>query len=193
MTNNPLLNLEQLTVQNAEAASAQLMDNAQSKFGFVPNMYGYMANSSELFQTYCFGYENFRNNSGFTPAEQEVVFLIISVSNNCHYCVAAHSMIADMVSDLPKDCLEPIRTGKPLPDPKLNALAEFTRTMVESRGLPSAQQIKTFLETGFNKQHVLNIILAISTKIISNYVNHLADTPVDQAFANYTVEPLNTK
>ncbi|MDX7018888.1 carboxymuconolactone decarboxylase family protein, partial [Klebsiella aerogenes] len=79
----------------------------------------------------------FRKESGFTPAEQEVVLLVISRINDCHYCVAAHSMIAEKVSKVPPQALQAIREGTAIDDPKLRALADFVKEMVESRGNPS--------------------------------------------------------
>ncbi|MDE2593517.1 MAG: carboxymuconolactone decarboxylase family protein, partial [Burkholderiales bacterium] len=63
-----------------------------------------------------------RIQSGFTPAEQEVVFLAVSQTNGCTYCMAAHSMLADKKSGVPKDVLQAIRAGQPIPDSKLASL-----------------------------------------------------------------------
>lgn len=57
-----------------------------------------MAHAPGALSTYLHGMDWFRKESGFTPAEQEVVLLVISRINDCHYCVAAHSMIAEKVS-----------------------------------------------------------------------------------------------
>jgi AhpD family alkylhydroperoxidase len=129
------------------------------------------------------GYDRFRKDSGFTPAEQEVVFLTISRGNGCDYCVAAHSMIADQMSKVPPTVTEAIREGRAIPDSKLAALSAFTDTLLATRGLPSTADVQAFLSTGYQERHVLEIILAIAVKTLSNYSNHLFHTPLDEMFA----------
>jgi len=109
------LSLPTLTAQQAEPMAAQRLDEAQSRLGFVPNMYAVMANSPGLLDTYIHGYERFRELSGLTPAEQEVVLLAISRENGCTYCVAAHSFLADQVSGVPTAVTDAIRDGGAIP------------------------------------------------------------------------------
>jgi len=177
------LSLPTLTAQQAEPMAAQRLDEAQSRLGFVPNMYAVMANSPGLLDTYIHGYERFRELSGLTPAEQEVVLLAISRENGCTYCVAAHSFLADQVSGVPTAVTDAIRDGGAIPDPKLAALHEFTRLMVAKRGLPSRADVEAFLAAGYSERQVLDIVLAIAVKTLSNYANHIFHTPVDAFFA----------
>lgn len=151
-------------------------------------MYGYMAILPPVLGTYMSSYDAFRSQSGFTPAEQETVFLAISRANGCTYCTAAHSMIADTMSKVPADSLAALRSGSQLPDPKLQALATFTQAMVTSRGNPGKPAVDAFLTAGYSQQQVLGIVLAVACKTLSNYTNHLAATPVDDAFAAYAVD-----
>ena len=78
--------------------------------------------------------------------------------------------------------IQALRDQKPLPDAKLEALRNFTLTMVRSRGNPSQADIKAFQDAGYGNQHVLDVILGISMKTLSNYTNHMADTPLDEPF-----------
>jgi AhpD family alkylhydroperoxidase len=142
-----------------------------------------MANSPGLLETYLDGYHRFRTDSGFTPAEQEVVFLTISRSNACEYCVAAHSLIADQISKVPPPVTEALRDARSIPDSKLAALSTFTHTLLVTHGLPSKADVHAFLAAGFEERQVLEIILAIAVKTLSNYANHLFHTPLDDMFA----------
>lgn len=173
------------TIDSAPNGARQILEGAKTRMGMVPNMYGRMANLSGLLTTYAHGYEAFRAQGGFTPAEQEVVLLVISRENGCEYCVGAHSMIADKMSKVPPQALEAVRTGKAIVDPKLAALAAFTQAMVEKRGNPSPADAAAFLKAGFTEQHILAVILAISVKTISNYANHVFHTPLDAPFSAY--------
>lgn len=171
------------TLDNAEPEAKALLEAAKAQVGFVPNMYTGMANSPGLLETYLDGYERFRKHSGLTSAEQEVVFLTISRGNGCDYCVAAHSVLADRMSKVPPAVTDAIRDGKTIPDARLASLSLFTEVMRSTRGLPSKAQVQAFLDAGYGERQVLEIILAIAVKTISNYSNHLFHTPVDAMFA----------
>jgi uncharacterized peroxidase-related enzyme len=188
MTRTPLMSIEPETIESAEPRAAELLEAAQKNLGFVPNMYGYMAKLPGVLAGYMSTYADFRGTTGFSPVEQEVVFLTISRVNGCTYCTAAHSMIADKKSGVPTDVLEAVRDGEPLPDPKLEALSVFVQDMVESRGNPGKDSVQAFLDAGYDEQQVLGVVLGIACKTFSNYVNHLSGTPVDDVFAPYRVD-----
>lgn len=180
------LSLPAKTLQDAQDSARTVLENSKKAMGMIPNMYANMANSPGLLSTYTDGYNRFRENSGFTPAEQEVVFLTISRHNGCTYCMAAHSMIAVKGSGVPDADLQALRDGTPLPDGKLKALSEFTQHLLESQGHPGEEAVKQFLSAGYQEQQILEIVLAMAVKLLSNYSNHLFDTPVDAAFADYS-------
>lgn len=182
------IGLEPQTVESAKAEARPLLEAAQKQYGMVPNMYARMANAPDVLSTYLFGYERFRKSSGFTPAEQEVILLTISYENGCSYCMAAHSWIAHNVSKVLPDMIEAIRTGFPIRDPKLSALSRFTALMVQERGNPTRENVQQFLDAGFEENSILEIILAIAVKTLSNYSNHVFHTPVDEAFSEYEWE-----
>lgn len=178
------LTLAPQTLENAASQAKAVLEQALAQLGFIPNMYSVMVNSPGLLKTYLDGYALFRKESGFIPVEQEVVFLTISRENGCEYCMAAHSMLADMMSKVPPAVTEAIRSGGAIPDAKLAALSQFTRTMVAKRGLPGRSDVEKFLAAGYSERHVLEIVLAIAVKTLSNYTNHLFHTPLDAKFAS---------
>ncbi len=178
------------SVESAHPAGAKLLAGAQEKLGFVPNMYGAMANLPALLETYQVGYAGFRETAGFRPDEQETIFLAISYENGCTYCLAAHSRLAEKLSGVPADCVAALREGGELPDPRLQALARFTRHLVRTGGRAAAAEVAAFREAGFTEVQILGIVLALAVKTISNTSNHLFGTPVDEAFAGHRVETL---
>lgn len=187
MSREKLIEIDLQTIDTAAPEAAALLQQAKDRLGFVPNMYGYMANDPAVLAGYLSTYDAFRQTGGFTPAEQETVFLTISRINGCTYCTAAHSMIADKKSGVPADSLKALRAGEALPDAKLDAVARFTAEMLDKRGNPAKTEVDAFLEAGFTPRHVLSIVLAIACKTFSNTVNHLAATDVDAPFAPYKV------
>jgi alkylhydroperoxidase family enzyme len=176
------VSLDAKTIENADAISAEIMKRTKSSIGIVPNMYGLMANNTALLDGYTSAYNSFRNNSGFTPPEQEVVFLSVAYENNCTYCMTAHSFVGDKMTNVPVEVTNAIRNNSNIPDEKLKALSLFTRAMTVKRGNPSQEDIDAFFSAGYNSDNILGVIAGIGVKTMSNYFNHVADTPVDQAF-----------
>jgi uncharacterized peroxidase-related enzyme len=166
-----------------DPAARALLEQARAELGMVPNLYAALANLPALLETYRFGYDRFRAGAGFTAVEQEVVFLTISHVHGCGYCVAGHSLAGDYVSGVPAAVTDAIRVGAPVPDARLAALSDFARCMVTTRGQPDAAAVAAFRAAGFDDRHALGVVLAIATKTISNYANHLLGTPLDPMMA----------
>lgn len=187
----PLPSLSVSTATEAPAASAALLEATQARMGFVPLMYRGMAGVPGVLSTYLHGYEQFRSGTTFTATEQEVVMLAVSVFHECSYCVAAHSTVADL-HKVPTEVTDALRAGKPVEDRRLETLREFTTALLRTRGRPSAADLQAFFAAGFTEQQVLEVVLAIAVKTLSNYTNHLLSTPVDAAFAARTWTPAGT-
>ncbi|MEM7501470.1 MAG: carboxymuconolactone decarboxylase family protein [Pseudomonadota bacterium] len=167
--------------QTAPAAAESTLAGAESAFGFLPNLLGVFAESPAVLKAYLTLGELFGSTS-FSDTERQTVLLTISRYNDCRYCVAAHSTIADM-QKVPAEIADAVRTDTPITDPRLEALRAFTIAMIDKRGWVSDADTAEFLAAGFSKANVLDVVLAVSFKTLSNYTNHIADTPLDAAFA----------
>jgi len=176
------------TLDEVSKAARPLLESAKSSLGFVPEMYRHMAKAPGVLSTYMHGYNHFRENSDLKPAEQEVVLLTISRENGCGYCMSAHSMLADKVSGVPQESLKALREGDKIPDQRLAALSHFTRVMFKTRGTPGKEEVRTFLDAGFEENHIMQIILALAVKTLSNYSNHINQPDLDDAFAGHKWE-----
>lgn len=174
-----------VTLESATGQAKVLLESAKKTLGFVPNMYGGMAIAPGLLDTYMHGYTGFRSGSGFTGAEQESIFLAISRYNGCEYCVSAHSMLAEKMSGVSAETLAAIRERKPIADSRIDALVRFTEVMVDTRGQPTLEDVRLFIDAGFTESHILWIILAIAVKTISNYANHVNQPALDEVFQTY--------
>lgn len=168
------------TVETAPEGSKAVLDGYKKKLGFVPNLMGVMASSPAAIEGYVALNQLFDKTS-FTPAERQVVLLETSFVNGCGYCMAAHTAIAKM-QGVPGAVVGAVRDGEQLPDAKLQALRAFTHSVVETRGYPTAVAQEAFLKAGYGQAQVLEVILGVAMKTLSNYVNHVAQTPLDAAF-----------
>lgn len=165
------------TLDTASAAAKPLLEGARQAFGFVPNLQSHMAESPELLAGYSALWDLF-GKSTLTPHEQQVVYLTANFENNCHYCMAGHSTLAKMIGMAP-EVIAALRAGTPLPDPKLEALHRLTTIVVRDRGFVSDAEISAFLAAGYTQRNVLEVVLGVATKVLSNYTNHLVHTEND--------------
>ncbi len=182
--------MTQFTVHNKNTAADQAktsLQAAEKAFGFVPNLMGVLAESSVAGKAYLELNATF-SSSSFTPTEQQVVLLAISRYHECHYCIAAHSTVAQM-QKVPTDVVEAIRNDRPIANPHLEALRVFATDVVDKRGWVSQQDLDAFFAAGYTKGHVLDIIVGAAQKTISNYTNHVSETPVDEAFSAHRWTP----
>ena len=168
------------TPETAPEQSRDVMAAVAGKFGFMPNIYGVLAESPAVIKAYT-SMTALLGSTSFSPAEQQLMLLTISASNGCEYCVAAHTVVGKKFS-LNADSIEAVRQGRPIDDLRLNALYHFTKSVVESRGNVTADEVDDFIAAGFDKAQTLEVVLATALKTMSNYINHFADTPLDEAF-----------
>ncbi|TVS05763.1 MAG: carboxymuconolactone decarboxylase family protein [Cyanobium sp. PLM2.Bin73] len=78
--------------------------------------------------------------------------------------------------------LEAIRSSGSLADPRLEALRSFTQAVVSSRGWPPQDVLDGFLAAGYGEVQLLEVVLGIAFKTLSNYANHMTGTPLDPMF-----------
>lgn len=169
------------TPKTAPEGSRSVLESAEKKIGFVPNLLAVLAESPAALQAYSNLTGALQHNTGFTSAELQVLFLTISAENGCGYCMAAHSSVAAN-GVLTNSELLALRKGTPLSNEKLETLRQFALAVLRKRGWVEEADLTTFREAGYAQRHALDVLAAISLKTLTNYTNHLADTPLDEAF-----------
>lgn len=169
------------TPDSAPEGSRDTLAQVQKKYGFQPNLFGVLAESPAAVQAYA-AIGDALGQATLTPVEQQIVAVAISAENGCTYCVAAHSTVAGMVN-APADAVEATRNESPIADAKLEALRSFAVSLVRNRGWLDPAEVQTFLDAGYGRAAVLEVITYLALKTLSNYTNHLSETPLDAAFA----------
>jgi alkylhydroperoxidase family enzyme len=173
-------NLRIHTIETAPDASKPLLEKSKKSYGYVPNLHGALAEAPGLLDAYQTMHQLFLDSS-FDKDELTVVWQTINVEHECHYCVPAHTAIAKAMK-VDDSIIAALRNKTTLPSPKLEALRNMTLALVRNRGVVSQEEITAFYEAGFNQRQLLEIILGLSQKVISNYTNHIAETTLDDAF-----------
>lgn len=171
------------TVETAPEKSRVMLEGAVKQMGSIPGLYAVMSESPETLKAYQQLHQLFMATS-FDAEELTVVWQTINVEHECKFCVPAHTAIAHSMNVNP-ELTEALRNKQPMPTTKLQALHDFTLAMVRERGNVSDQQMDAFFAAGYAQKQVIEIILGLSQKVISNYVNHVAKTPVDPLFEQF--------
>lgn len=171
------------TTETAPEAAKPLLEKSIKAFGMLPNLHAVMAEAPPLLDAYQQLHELFQQTS-FNAEELTVVWQTINIEHDCHYCVPAHTGIAHSMK-VDQSIIDALRNKTPLEDEKLEVLRDTTLAMVRKRGVLSEDEVNKFYAAGYGKQQLLEIILGLSQKIMSNFTNHLADTPVDAPFKQF--------
>jgi uncharacterized peroxidase-related enzyme len=186
MTSTPLIS--PIDVDAAPASVKATLDDVRKRYGFLPNLYRVFAQAPIALDAYLAVADIF-NRSSFSATERNVVLLTVSRANECRYCVAVHSTVGDMQKD-PQDVIEAIRNDQPIGDPKLEALRRLTEALVNGRGHADAE-IARFVAAGYQPSQVVEVLVGVTLKTLSNYTNHLAITPLDGVFEGRAWSPPN--
>ncbi len=71
----------------------------------------------------------------------------------------------------------------------MQALASFTSAVVTKRGRVSQMDQAAFLAAGFSQPQILDVLVGVAMKTLSNYTNHIAETPLDAQFKSFEWSP----
>lgn len=160
------------TQATAPETSKQVLGAVEKKMGFVPNLFGALAESPAAIQAYV-QLDQLLNQTDLAGQDLQLVLLATSVTNQCEFCVAAHTAGATK-ANVDADTLDAVRRGNNPGNDKQAALVEFVRTLVNERGWAPKASVQAFLDAGYTKENVFDVITAVGLKTLSNYSNHLA-------------------
>lgn len=181
--------MSQFPIHTAATApeATSLIEGAQKTFGFLPNLLAIMAEAPALLEGYMTLAAIF-DKTDLSPTERQIILMVNNRLNGCAYCMSAHSAIARAQS-VPDGVIEALRDGTELADTKLEALRVFAVKVNESRGWPAQRDIDALLSAGYTNRTAFEVVLGTALKVMSNYTNHIAGTPLDQAFVPYEWTP----
>ncbi len=165
------------TIDNAPAASASILTAVQSAWGFVPNLHKVMAASPAAIEAYSTLW-TIAERTSFSAVERNIAYLAIIYENECDYCMAGHTNLSKMAG-VDAEHIAAVREGKVIADAKLEALRQFAALITKNRGFVTEQQVEAFKTAGYSNESVLDLLVLAATKLLSNYTNHLARTPLD--------------
>ncbi|WP_428380308.1 carboxymuconolactone decarboxylase family protein [Nevskia ramosa] len=179
------------TAETAPEASRATLVAIEKAWGFAPNLMRTFANSPAVVQG-AWGLLGAFQQTSFTPAERELVMIAASVENACGYCTAGHSLMGKGAG-LSDTQIAALRAGEALDDARLEALRRFTTAVVARRGHVGEVELQAFLASGYAPPQVLEVVLGVAAKTLTNYTDHLASVPLDDAFQSAAWTPASRK
>lgn len=164
---------------SAPEEARSILQEVQAHYQFIPNALAAMAESPEAVKAYL-ALDGLVQQNSLDDEQRHVVFLTITREYNCPYCVAAHTAFAQMGGVQPEH-IRQLREDTALNDPKLEALQQFTSKLVQTGCHVSDEDVQAFLDAGYSRRHILDIIVMISNKLIAVFANRIMGTDLDQA------------
>ena len=82
--------IQPVNKDNADPATANLLGTVKKKLGVVPNIIATMANSTAVANAYL-GFSQSLSGGSLPARLREQIALVVGETNNCGYCVAAHT------------------------------------------------------------------------------------------------------
>lgn len=159
------------TLDTAKPEAQKLLTGIQANFGFIPNLFAYMAEAPLTIEAYL-ALNQLVAKSSLTPAQAQTALLTVSLENDCNFCSVAHRALGKKAGVNPRT-IESLLARTPIADAKDSALIELTQALVKERGWVAEPVLSRFLEAGFTHQQIFEVILVVTIKTLSNYTNHL--------------------
>lgn len=172
------------TIENAPEAAQEALTKAEANNGFLPNLLRILANAPVALETYLtVGGINAR--ASLSLAEREVVQITAAAIHGCGFCVAGHTAIAYKKAGLTEPTVEALRGLAVVPDARLNAVAEFTKAVIATRGRVEDAALQAFRDAGFDDGAALEVVLGVSLATLCNFANNLGEPPLNPQLEAY--------
>lgn len=167
------------TPDSSPEGSKHTLTEAQTHFGFVPNLIRVLAESPGTLEAYNKIFEIFFHKTSLSMLECQIVLMTVSFENKSAYCMSTHSWGLEMTK-VDSDLIKALRNGEKLSDQKLESLRVLTKELVKNQGRPQKETLDSFLRQGYSERHLLDLLTGIATTTISNYADAVAGIKLDE-------------
>jgi uncharacterized peroxidase-related enzyme len=172
------------TIEDAPPEAKAALTTAEKNNGFLPNLLRVLANAPTALEAYL-TVSGINARSGLTLAEREAVQITAAATHGCGFCVAGHTAVAYKKAGLDEATVEALRALRPVPDPRLAAVATFTTAVISSRGRVPDAALEAFRAAGFSDGNALEIVLGVSLATLCNFANNLGQPPLNPQLEAY--------
>jgi AhpD family alkylhydroperoxidase len=168
------------TIDTAPEASRSLLRGMAASVGFVPNLAATMAESPPLLAGFLAVRDIYQRGT-FSGAEIQVLSLTAAFENRCDWCMAFHTLMA-LKEGVSRPSVDALRAGRAPVEPRLAALSDFARAMVQRRGAVLPAEHERFVAAGYTRAQAMEVVLGMAFSLMANFAGHLAHAPLDPPF-----------
>jgi uncharacterized peroxidase-related enzyme len=157
----------------APPAVAKLFDKASERLGFIPNVlrvYALRPRHLELWDAF---YDDLmRGESGLTKPQREMIAVVVSTVNRCHYCMVSHAAALRKLTGDPI-LVEQLRTNYKYAElePRERAMLDFAVKLTEQSSSCSEDDVEALREAGWSDEDIMDIAQVAA---MFNFTNRLA-------------------
>ncbi|WP_326816953.1 carboxymuconolactone decarboxylase family protein [Streptomyces sp. NBC_01762] len=176
------------TLESAPGAARRSMEAVVNKQGHLPAAVGRLATSPQLLDGFLKISAIFESTT-LDPLSREVLIMTIATRNDCHVCVAMHTAkLTALGADA--DLIAALRTERPLPAERLEAVRQFTLAVIATAGAVDDAALQDFLAHGYTPQNALEVVLGIGAYTMSTLANRMTGAPIDPQLAEFAPAPM---
>ncbi len=168
--------IDPLTIDSAPEASRPVLEQINTNFGHVANIFASLAHSPAALKALT-GIFAALDEGALAGKAHEAIALLIGQFHGCKYCTAAHSALAKMAGATPEDAIG-FRKGQS-DDPKIQALLTLAEAMVKNRGKLDDAEVQAARDAGLSDAEMLETVAIVACNTYTNYINALVQTEVD--------------
>ncbi|HEX6762845.1 MAG TPA: peroxidase-related enzyme [Gaiellaceae bacterium] len=136
-----------------------LYDAPREKLGFVPNVLrNFALRPSHLLRWNEHYEELMRGDSGLSRPEREMIAVVVSVANDCSYCIAAHSAALRKLTKDPAlaDAIAADHTTAGL-EPRQRAMLDYARKLTLHPTAMTESDVAAFRDAGWSDEDVMDV------------------------------------
>ena len=159
------------------AETQVLLSEIKRRTGKIPNLYATIGYSAQTLKGMLDFEATLAHESSYSAKEREAINLIVSQVNNCNYCLAAHTMLAQLRGFSKEETIE-LRKGKAA-EAKLEAVILLAQSIASNKGNAEASTLENFFAAGYNESALIELIGLITVRTLTNYVYAATQIPVD--------------
>lgn len=171
------------TIASAPEKSRPVLEQLRQSFGLIPNLAAAISNSPKLLTAFAAVFQQVHSSS-LTEQEIQIVLLTDAVTNSSEYAVAFHTALA-LGQGVRSEETDAIRARLVPSDQRFAALSALAKTLIETRGHLSKQELDAFLAAGFTKEQILEVIAVVAASTITNYAGTIARPPLEEQFQQF--------
>jgi AhpD family alkylhydroperoxidase len=175
------------TAETAPETARRTLAATEKRLGYLPVAVGRLAEAPLLLDGFLKLSAMFETTS-LDPLARETLIMTIATRNECHLCVAMHTAKLHQL-DADPALVTALRADTTLPDERLQAVRDFTHTVLDTAGAVPDDALTAFLTAGFSRQQALEVVLGIGTYTMSTLANRLTGAPLDEPLTPFAWAP----